>query len=114
MSRKDETRLDERWTSATFFHPVNVFRTKFNYRYEERNWAITPYILAQVCRRSEHGPRAAQDFMKETDGGEGAFEHLPVMYPLRVDQLHRRARAPCAMLNNSSVICTTIVSRFSR
>lgn len=42
--------------------------------------------------------------MKETDGGEGAFEHLPVMYPLRVDQLHRRARAPCAMLNNSSVI----------
>jgi len=22
------------------------------------------------------------DFMKETDGGEGAFEHLPVMYPL--------------------------------
>lgn len=30
--------------------------------------------------------------MKETDGGEGAFEHLPVMYPLDVDQLHRRAR----------------------
>ena len=42
--------------------------------------------------------------MKETDGGEGAFEHLPVMYPLDVDQLHRRGvhdlRVPRATLNN--------------
>lgn len=45
--------------------------------------------------------------MKETDGGEGAFEHLPVMYPLDVDQLHRRGvrglRVPRATLNNSQL-----------
>lgn len=28
------------------------------------------------------GPTPYTNFMKETDGGEGAFEHLPVMYPL--------------------------------
>jgi hypothetical protein len=40
---------------------------------------------AQVCARTHRRPSSIYqqwDFMKETDGGEGAFEHLPVMYPL--------------------------------
>lgn len=53
--------------------------------------------------------------MKETDGGEATFEHLPVMYPLHVDQLHRRARSPCAraQLDNSAVIYSIIGLRHS-
>lgn len=61
----------------------------------------------------ETGAGPALNFMKETDGGEAAFEHLPVMYPLDVDQLHRRVRCPCmhARLDNFPVIYSIIGPR---
>ena len=48
--------------------------------------------------------------MKETDEGEGAFEHLPVMYPLDVDQLHRRGVR--ATLNNRQLSVPSSYSNF--
>lgn len=64
------------------------------------------------------------DFMKETDGGEGAFEHLPVMYPLisinyivlhtgrpNDKTMSSRARplhaTPTTRFSKKSVICST-------
>ena len=45
-------------------------------------------------REEVEASRPAQHFMKETDGGEGVFKHLLVMYPLDVDQLRSRASPP--------------------